>query len=710
MLLKGTVLVLLIHEFVIAIEIPLDYKYNECSPKKNECEFWLEIKEKLTMIYKKDLLYSSGGSLFLYNESPGPNATKIPLDDVISADGENRMVIVINGTLPGPPIVVYEHQNLIIHVKNMLLSDVTTLHWHGLHQKGTPFMDGVGWISQCPISAGQTFTYKFKAEPKGTFWYHSHVGSQRTNGAYGAFIIKEREKINTEKITDVIMTVGDWHHKTSEEVYLKMVYGNFIGMKPFNASKTVDGGLFSGVPWVSALIEGKGRYIDPNTGKDNGAPLTWYTVKHGLKYRFRSINVGTIYPMRISVDGHEISVVASDGYDIKPYSAESVIVHPGERFDFILNANKTIDNYWIRAESMEDGVQNHSVEAILHYEGASNKEPSTRKQVCLKGSSCKVVNCPFKYFPEHLNLDCVLMSDLHNADDEDPSPIFTADSEEYFLNFAFPGSKVTPGAVNGRKFEFPGVNSLTQGDEIDGYDCNKHDCGLDKVCYCHYELKIPRDKTIQMIFTNIGSGAGWGHPIHLHGHSFYVLKMDYAPQNTTTAKLINATANKDIDCGLGQKFCNEPKWKNKQWDNGNIPGLNLINPPRKDTLIIPTGGYAVLRFKSDNPGKWFLHCHIEVHALDGMAMIISEAVNEAPKPPKGFPVCNNFYHDLSRDFFYIRDDSTNIDCTNTKKYLAIAVALFVLLFVNFVTSIVIWRKYRQQKKKSNDCKNEDTIL
>ncbi|XP_065665484.1 uncharacterized protein LOC136086913 [Hydra vulgaris] len=227
MLFKGTVLILLIHEFVTVIEIPLDYKYNECCPKKNDCEFWLEIKEKLTMIYKKDLLYSSGGSLFLYNESPGRTQQKIPLDDAISADRESRM-----------------HQNLIIYVENLLLSDVTTLHWHGLHQKGTPYKDGEGWISQCSTSAGQTFTYRFKAEPKGTFWYHSHVGSQRTNGAYGAFIIKERENANTDKITDVIMTVGDWHHKTSEEVDLKMVFGNFIGMKPFNVSKTVDGSLF----------------------------------------------------------------------------------------------------------------------------------------------------------------------------------------------------------------------------------------------------------------------------------------------------------------------------------------------------------------------------------------------------------------------------------------------------------------------------------
>ena len=234
-------------------------------------------------------------------------------------------------------------------------------------------------------------------------------------------------------------------------------------------------------------------------------------------------------------------------------------------------------------------MENHTVQAVLHYEGALKKEPTTIGLKCLKENPCKVINCPFKYFPEHFNLDCILMSDLQNADDEDPAPEYEKNSEEHFLNFAFPGSKITPGAVNGRKFEFPGVNSLTQGEQIDGYDCDKHDCGHDKVCYCHYELKIPRDKTIQLVFTNLGSGAGWGHPMHLHGHSFYVLKMDYAPQNRSTAKLINATENKDIDCGGSLNFCNEPKWKNSSWENGNIPGLNLNNPPRKDTLIVPTG-------------------------------------------------------------------------------------------------------------------------
>jgi len=262
---------------------------------------------------------------------------------------------------------------------------------------------------------------------------------------------------------------------------------------------------------------------------------------------------------------------------------------------------------------------NHTAEAILHYDGANvDGYPTSTRQECTASSKCAVVNCPFQYFPTDMNTECILMSHLTSPDDTDPAPEFTGDSQEHFLNFAFPGEKFTPGAVNGRKFEFPGVNSLTQADQVGKYDCDRHECGHDKVCFCHFELEIPLGKTIQMVWANLGSGAGWGHPMHLHGHSFYVLKMVYPPQNETSGLLMNVTAddnekfNKDIDCGGGLGFCNEASWRNKTWENGNIPGLNLKNPPRKDTLIIPTGAYAVLRIRSDNPGKWFLHCHIEV--------------------------------------------------------------------------------------------------
>ena len=249
---------------------------------------------------------------------------------------------------------------------------------------------------------------------------------------------------------------------------------------------------------------------------------------------------------------------------------------------------------------------------------------------------------------------------MENADVEDSPPAYRKDSEEYFFNFAFPGEKggPDPGSVNGRKFLFPGVNSLTQGDEIGDFDCTKKNCGIDKLCDCHYEQQIPFNKTIQMVWLNKGTGAGWAHPIHLHGHSFYVLKMGYPPQNSTTGKLLLDSNNKfiqndDIYCGGGKNFCNNATWNNVTWYDGNVPGLNLKNPPRKDTIIIPTGGYVVLRIRSDNPGKWLMHCHIEVHALDGMAMVLNEALDKVPEAPKGFPICQNFYNDHSRDISYV---------------------------------------------------------
>lgn len=83
------------------------------------------------------------------------------------------------------------------------------------------------------------------------------------------------------------------------------------------------------------------------------APLTQYNVTRGETYRFRVIQAGALYPLRVSVDNHNITVVASDGYDIKPKEVESVIVNPGERFDFLLTANQLVGNYWIRTVSIE---------------------------------------------------------------------------------------------------------------------------------------------------------------------------------------------------------------------------------------------------------------------------------------------------------------------------------------------------------------------
>src|ERR1700753_2380664 len=80
------------------------------------------------------------------------------------------------------------------------------------------------------------------------------------------------------------------------------------------------------------------------------------------------------------------------------------------------------------------------------------------------------------------------------------------------------------------------------------------------------------------------------HPIHLHGHDFYVL-------------------------GQGDG----------QFSDSGISALNFDNPIRRDTAMLPGGGWLVLAFLTDNPGAWLMHCHIAWHLSEGMAVQFLES-------------------------------------------------------------------------------------
>ena len=146
----------------------------------------------------------------------------------MTVDGNTyRLFIAVNGRIPGPTIVVTEGQIVVVKVINKLTSEGVTIHWHGMHQQGSPWMDGVAFISQAPIVPGAEFDYVFTATPAGTHWYHSHTGAQRTDGLFGALIVKEKADsqalvaINSrlgfqlEEISEHTLTFLDWQRESS---------------------------------------------------------------------------------------------------------------------------------------------------------------------------------------------------------------------------------------------------------------------------------------------------------------------------------------------------------------------------------------------------------------------------------------------------------------------------------------------------------------
>lgn len=84
------------------------------------------------------------------------------------------------------------------------------------------------------------------------------------------------------------------------------------------------------------------------------------------------------------------------------------------------------------------------------------------------------------------------------------------------------------------------------------------------------------------------------HPIHLHGHDFYILAQEAATYNASTVQ------------------------------------LNLSNPPRRDVALLPAAGYLVLAWETDNPGAWLMHCHIGWHTTEGFALQWIERYDDIP--------------------------------------------------------------------------------
>jgi hypothetical protein len=78
--------------------------------------------------------------------------------DLRSPDGVLRSTIVINDQFPGPLIRGSVGDVLRINVTN-LLDDSVSIHWHGIQQRNTPYMDGVGQLTQCPIPKGMRISH-----------------------------------------------------------------------------------------------------------------------------------------------------------------------------------------------------------------------------------------------------------------------------------------------------------------------------------------------------------------------------------------------------------------------------------------------------------------------------------------------------------------------------------------------------------------------
>ncbi|XP_065363215.1 uncharacterized protein Mco3 [Calliphora vicina] len=528
-------------------------------------------------------------------------------EQCIYGDGVATGVMAVNRQVPGPSMEVCENDTIIVDVLNYL-SEALTMHWHGLHMSQTPESDGAPFITQYPVQPSEVYRYSFPADRSGTVWYHSHLGWQRSLGVAGSFVIRQTKQNNRHA------HLYDYDLIEHTLVIQDTIY-NYDYMRPRNI-----------------LINGKGRN-HLNNWPDNDARNRYerLRVSPNMRYRMRVISNGVFNcPLEFSIENHKMLMIATDGNDIQPIYADKFFMSSAERFDFVLEANQYPGNYWIKVKGYND-CANYSLYqgAILHYRGSSrNKAPLQQMSEASFGRQSPETRVHINALPEFYNVDtkdstALKANEIPTAGLRSLNPL---PWPPYTKFQTFYSSFGTRRASNGEDlfqidditFALPQV-SLLQGRNLyyeDNYYCNLtafqqagRNCQYNN-CECTNVIRIPAFRPIELIVTNYMDST---HPFHTHGYTYRLVGQAILG-NVNDLRRIEELDRR----GLLQRTPND------------FPAVE------KDTIQIPALGYIILRFISDNPGFWMYHCHLERHALMGMAAVLKVGENHQIKklPPK----------------------------------------------------------------------------
>ncbi|KAL5710388.1 laccase [Ranunculus cassubicifolius] len=540
-----------------------------------------------------------------------------------------KPIVTVNGMFPGPTIYAREGDTVLINVTNYAQYNMS-IHWHGLKQFRNGWADGPAYITQCPIRTGQSYTYAFNITgQRGTLWWHAHILWLRST-VYGGIVIMPKEGtpfpfpmpyretniifgecsyifsllyfIQTYEIGIISsMSIGEWWNDDVEQIVQQ---GNKLGLPPQMSD--------------AHTINGKPGPLFPCSEKHTFA----MEVEQGKTYLLRVINAALNDELFFAIAGHNMTVVEIDAVYVKPFTTQSILIAPGQTTNVLITANQKPGRYFMATRTFMDvpiPVDNKTATAILQYKGIPNTvlpllpslpAPNDTNLAMSYNSKLKSLNTP--KFPANVP---------HNVDRH---LFFTIGLGQNTCPTCFNGTKLTA-SLNNITFVMPKVGLLQahyfnikgiyRTDFPDHPPTPFNYTGAPLTANLRTSLgtrlsKIAFNSTVELVLQDTNLLSVESHPFHLHGYNFFV-----------------------VGTGIGN------------FDPAKDPAkYNLVDPVERNTVGVPTGGWTAIRFRADNPGVWFMHCHLELHTGWGLKMAFVVENGKGPNqsvlpPPKDLPAC-----------------------------------------------------------------------
>lgn len=402
----------------------------------------------------------------------------------------------------------------------------TSIHFHGIRQQNNTQNDGVSSVTQCPTAPGDTITYKWRATQYGSSWWHSHFYVQAADGLFGGIIINGPATANYDHDLGVL-AVFDWDHETADALLIQADVG--------------------GPPELATgLINGTNTFTLDDGSVVGSRFETTFTA--GESYRLRLVNTAADTGFKFTIDNHTMQVIATDFVPIQPYTTDVLNIAIGQRYDVIVTANAPADNYWMRAIAQlacSNNANPDDIKGIVRYAGNSNTTADPTSTVSSAASVDECVDEPVESLVPYLKIDA---SDLADVTD-DFNVAFTSSANRfywYMSNTTF---------VN--QWDDPTIEQVYErglGDDV-VFDSAQH----------VYELP----EANKWVYWIVQTAMAVPHPMHMHGHDFWVLGSGDGTFDSSTAN------------------------------------LTTVNSPRRDVVLLPADGWVAFAFITDNPGVSF---------------------------------------------------------------------------------------------------------
>ncbi|KAI8325753.1 hypothetical protein GQ54DRAFT_254208 [Martensiomyces pterosporus] len=258
--------------------------------------------------------------------------------------------ITVNGKFPIPPVEATIGDTLVLNVHNSL--DVpTSLHTHGIFQRGTNYYDGVSMTTECAIAPGSNFTYNIPLEQAGTFWIHGHHHEQLFDGLRIPLVVhNNREPYRYDG--EYSLVAEDWWSETFDEFVALVQTEHAI---PFQTPPRL---LVDGFP----ANQTKTLKFEP-----------------GKTYRIRLTSMLSLPHVEFAIDDHDLQIIEIDGAYTKPKTVKVVRLTSGQRVSVLVKAKSSTEfNYKYHVTMMSEFIPHIPTIIPVMYDGTIEYCPNAK--------------------------------------------------------------------------------------------------------------------------------------------------------------------------------------------------------------------------------------------------------------------------------------------------------------------------------------------